>query len=170
MSNLRKWSLSGDLARRDRIGSTGGRERTTALRRALGRRRASTEQSFGRGGEVTGISLQDGIKETLGRGVAWCPQPVVGHGQEKEVDAVGLPDAGGQAPFQYGDRLGEPARAVEGGAISIQIHRLVGRQRYGAAGVLGCLITVAPQPRRRRKQPGHADVGLGEVGDWPAAR
>ena len=55
-----------------------------------------------------------------------------GHGQEEQVEGVGLAFAGREALLQGGDGLGVLAGAVLGDAQRVEVDRLVGRQPHGS--------------------------------------
>ena len=81
-------------------------------------------------------------------------QPVVGHGQEEEVEGVGLAAARGQAPLQGRDRLGVLAHSILDHAQRVEVDVLV----QGSA-------------RRRGGPEAVRDGGRGSIRDrWPAPR
>ena len=76
-------------------------------------------------------------------------QPVVGHGQEEEVEGVGLAAARGQAPLQGRDRLGVLARAILDDAQRVEVDRFCrepARRRAGPAPARGPVARVDSGP------------------------
>src|SRR5262249_13857226 len=67
-----------------------------------------------------------------GAGFLAVPQPVVGHGQEQEVEAIGLAVTGFQALLQGRDRLGVAARSVMDDAERVEQSALVRGNSLGA--------------------------------------
>ena len=81
-------------------------------------------------------------------------QPVVGHGQEEEVEGVGLAVARRKASLQGGDRLGVPTRSVLDDAQRVEVDVLGRGQVDGATGQIAV-----------------RDAGRGSIRDrWPAPR
>ena len=99
-------------------------------------------------------------------------QPVVGHGQEEEVEGVGLAAAGGQASLQGRDGLGVPARAVLDDAQRVEVDGLrqePGPRRGGPARARGRGRAAArdrwpaPRPGCCSRGPAFSDSGLVRV-------
>ena len=82
-------------------------------------------------------------------------QPVVRHGQEEEVEGVGLAPAGGQASLQGGDGFGVPASPVQDDAQRVEGGVFVRSQFHGPLG--------------ERQRPFEVAPGLGTVGQLPGA-
>ena len=97
--------------------------------------------------------------------VSPCPvnlaQRVAGHGQEEEVETIGLTLAGGEAFFQGGDRLGILARTVLGNAQRVEVDGCAGRQRDRLLGQDQRLLGIAQGSRAGGQPPGPVVVILG---------
>ena len=93
-----------------------------------------------------------------------CPvdlaQLVAGHGQEEQVEGVGLALAGGEAFFQGGDRLGILARTVLGNAQRVEVDGRAGRQRDRLPGQDQRLLGIAQGGRAGGQPPGQVVVML----------
>ena len=99
----------------------------------------------------------------IGAGLGEVSQPMVGHGQEEEVEGIDLAAVGCQASLQNRDRLVVPAsRAVEGDPERVEVDGFAGFQVHRPTAERHRTFEVSRRHRAVGQPPGQIVAGGGQ--------